>query len=147
MNIYLLELESIGLITSESEVKYDSDQSNVLAPSQPSWIEQIKVSAGMNYNKARKQVRNRQGESKAQSSVGSESKQIWTWGKNININIIGRRQGIGPRLVQTTHSASPVISNTKDIDNVNSLANAGGAFLLPPLLSLISKSRLVIAIN
>lgn len=79
INVYLLELESIGLITSESKVNCDSDQGIVLAPSQPSWIEQFKVSAGMNYNKARKQVRNRQGESKAQSSVGSESKQIWTW--------------------------------------------------------------------
>jgi hypothetical protein len=54
---------------------------------------------------------------------------------------------LGEPLVQAADPASPVITNTKNVNDINALANASGAVLLPPALSLIGKSGLVITVN
>jgi hypothetical protein len=50
-------------------------------------------------------------------------------------------------LVQAADPASPVVTNTKNINDINALSNASRAVLLPPALSLISKSGLVITVD
>lgn len=51
------------------------------------------------------------------------------------------------RLVQAAHPTSPVIANTVDIDDINPFANPCGAFFLPPFLSLVGQSGLVITVD
>jgi hypothetical protein len=50
-------------------------------------------------------------------------------------------------LVHPTHSAAPVVSYTKGVDDINALADTNGALLLPPFLALVSKSRFIITVN